>query len=80
MGQRQRRCNQHIKLSHECDNKRKFPHELLRTPYRKLSKNLASLKTNAKKPTKQSKEGAFRYAMTAIFALEIPLSYFFDSF
>jgi hypothetical protein len=43
-------------------------------------KSLASLKTNASKPTKQSKEGSFRCGMTAISALETLLSDFLDSF
>src|SRR5829696_893059 len=47
---------------------------------RNCLKSLASLKTNASKPTKQSKEGSFRCDMTAISALETLLSDFLDSF
>src|SRR5215212_2754718 len=47
---------------------------------RNCLKSLASLKTNASKPTKQSKEGSFRCDMTAIPALETLLSDFLDSF
>src|SRR5215213_6023880 len=63
--------------------------ELPRTPSRRSSENspsrnclksLASLKTNASKPTKQSKEDSFRCDMTAISALETLLSDFLDNF
>src|SRR5215210_1386848 len=47
---------------------------------RNCLKSLASLKTNASKPTRQSKEGSFRCDMTAISALETLLSDFLDSF
>src|SRR5215210_8282973 len=49
-------------------------------PSRNCLKSLVSLKTNASKPTKQSKEGSFRCDMTAISALETLLSDFLDSF
>src|SRR5215217_3765587 len=49
-------------------------------PLRDCLKSLASLKTNASKPTKQSKEGSFRCDMPAISALETLLSDFLDSF
>src|SRR5215208_2163366 len=50
------------------------------SPSRNCLKSLASFKTNASKPTKQSKEGSFRCDMTAISALETLLSDFLDSF
>src|SRR5215208_6012041 len=70
-----------------------LPSGCLRTPFQTPSrrssqnstsrdclKSMASLKTNASKPTKQSKEGSIRCDMTAISALETLLSDFLDSF
>src|SRR5215208_8026365 len=54
--------------------------ELSDSFWRDCLKSLASLKTNASKPTKQSEEGSFRCDMTAISALETLLSDFLDKF
>jgi hypothetical protein len=48
--------------------------------FRNCLKSLASPKTNALNPTKQSKEGSFHCDMTAFLALETLLSEFLDSF
>src|SRR5215213_11556606 len=48
--------------------------ELSDSFWRDCLKSLASLKTNASKPTKQSKEGSFRCDMTAISVLETLLT------